>query len=272
MNTNTIITSLRKITSQGLLKFISLAIVLSQIIYEDNLTNEINRKIEYLDQLNSDIINLELKKDALLDRKVILVEQEDCSVDQGTNEAYHAKKIVVLKEIIEDLEATNDAYRADVISLHEKLQTKTDSMIEETSKYAKYIQHIEDSNKAYKEKIQSLERDIEHQKKTLEQINVAYDGYVDTASSSRAMLIKKIELLEHDLGHCNVEWGGCQQLNRQHEELDLKRLQKIADEMNKFELCSYTAKNVKQQLKYAKQLISMYENKSLWDRVFNHNK
>jgi len=59
----------------------------------------------------------------------------------------------------------------------------------------------------------------------------------------------EIKALMHDLGECNVEWGACQQLERQSEVLDKRRLEEIERQKNLFEMCNEQLKQYKNKMK-----------------------
>eukprot|EP01083_Nonionella_stella_P220526 788898_1 len=48
---------------------------------------------------------------------------------------------------------------------------------------------------------------------------------------------EKIGALEYEIGECHVEWGSCQQIQRQKDKLDEKRVAEITKQKNKFALC-----------------------------------
>ena len=64
---------------------------------------------------------------------------------------------------------------------------------------------------------------------------------------------EKIDKLEHELGECNVEWGACQQVGRQKDALDKKRIEEIEDQKRKFDLCNKQLKEYKQKAKENKR-------------------
>eukprot|EP01083_Nonionella_stella_P091447 255688_1 len=63
---------------------------------------------------------------------------------------------------------------------------------------------------------------------------------------------KQLNSLEHELGECHVEWGSCEQLGRQKDKLDEKRVEEIEKQKKNFGLC-------KEQLKRADLCKSQYE-------------
>jgi len=60
---------------------------------------------------------------------------------------------------------------------------------------------------------------------------------------------QKISVLEHELGECNVEWGACEQLGRQREKLDQKRIEEIEKQKKRFGLCNDQLKRYKEEAK-----------------------
>lgn len=61
-----------------------------------------------------------------------------------------------------------------------------------------------------------------------------------------------IRQLEHELGECNVEWGACQQVGRQKDKLDEKRMEEIERQKKRFTLCNDQLKRYKETAKQQK--------------------
>eukprot|EP00484_Ammonia_sp_Unknown_P028248 CAMPEP_0197026708 /NCGR_PEP_ID=MMETSP1384-20130603/6736_1 /TAXON_ID=29189 /ORGANISM="Ammonia sp." /LENGTH=550 /DNA_ID=CAMNT_0042455417 /DNA_START=9 /DNA_END=1661 /DNA_ORIENTATION=- len=59
----------------------------------------------------------------------------------------------------------------------------------------------------------------------------------------------KIDDLEHELGECNVEWGSCEQVGRQKDALDKKRVEEIEKQKNKFMQCNEQLREYKSKAK-----------------------
>eukprot|EP00483_Globobulimina_turgida_P010985 UN11006 len=58
-------------------------------------------------------------------------------------------------------------------------------------------------------------------------------GYVTNCNGYKA----KVGELQYELGECNVEWGSCEQLGRQKDKLDEKRLGEIEKQKTKISMC-----------------------------------
>lgn len=72
------------------------------------------------------------------------------------------------------------------------------------------------------------------------ELNSRVDADAD-CTSRRA----QVRQLEHELGECNVEWGACQQVGRQRDKLDEKRLEEIERQKKRFTLCNDQLKRYK---------------------------
>eukprot|EP01083_Nonionella_stella_P077739 212401_1 len=60
---------------------------------------------------------------------------------------------------------------------------------------------------------------------------------------------RQVGALKHELGECHVEWGSCEQLGRQKDKLDEKRVEEIVKQKNKFGLCNEQLKRYKAETK-----------------------
>ena len=111
-------------------------------------------------------------------------------------------------------------------------------------------------NEEIQSEISSLSQDLENRRlcglemKALQECEGKLDvlqGELDGVSC--AEFISKAKALEHDLGECNVEWGACQQMGRQWEMLDKKRLDEIDRQKNRFDLCNQQLMRLKEKNK-----------------------
>ena len=59
----------------------------------------------------------------------------------------------------------------------------------------------------------------------------------------------KMQRLQHDLGECNVEWGACQQIARQKDAVDARRVREIEKLQKQFSLCNAQLKRYKDAAK-----------------------
>ena len=78
------------------------------------------------------------------------------------------------------------------------------------------------------------------------QREVATHHYDDAECTSSKAQVRR---LEHELGECNVEWGACQQVGRQHNKLDEKRIEEIEKQKTRFTLCNDQLKRIKADAK-----------------------
>merc|ERR1719320_2201488 len=106
------------------------------------------------------------------------------------------------------------------------------------------IQQCTSSLTALRSEVAQCDRDRDAlQRKATTQENMAGD-----CASTKT----RISQLEHKLGECNVEWGACQQVGRQKDKLDEKRIGEIERQKKRFSLCNDQLKRYKETAKQQK--------------------
>ena len=60
---------------------------------------------------------------------------------------------------------------------------------------------------------------------------------IDLLTDDLAECELRVESLEHEIGECNVEWASCEQLSRQKDKLNTKRIDEIEIHKHRYSAC-----------------------------------
>ena len=130
-----------------------------------------------------------------------------------------------------------------------ELNQKNESKYIQCQKCMKEQAILNDESNRLKEECLNKQNEIEICKKDKEELrslmNTKIENNHNDNNDCNSLYKSKIDLLEHELGECNVEWGACQQLGRQKDALDKKRVEEIANQKRKFSLCNQQLKKYK---------------------------